>query len=387
MEQQSNNRTPLVSLCATFFNAERYIHRFLESGLNQTYRNIELILVDDQSTDKSEQVIREYAARDARVVYHKNATRVGLAESELMMFKLARGEFCMMVGADDWLSRGCIEAGVKTFSMHPEAAGVIPQGLWFAESPDGIFALGDQRFDDHLPPRAYSDHWFMAHLYKPRQLYMSALALVRSKDYVVAMQYYLDNYYYNLPESASPELRHFSKMAFGMDSVVFPEMLTRYKTVVFDSAMRYIKIGLPEGQANNLDLFHKSLGEVFKALWYQLRMLTAVYKQKWPQYFRGMKIFKGAEAILTVCSGFVRARFRFSFLRVGEHKQFVHDFFAQFSFFEIIVLFFYAGVMIFLRPIFFFKRKFVQKQKVDRDLGEIFNRENFFDKERRFSSN
>lgn len=151
-----NSTNPKVSICVTFFNAERYIHRLIESCINQTYKNIELVLVDDESTDRSREIIQKYAAQDSRISYYLNEKRVGLAESELKMFRVARGDYSIMVGADDWIARNYVENGVRTFLAHPEAAGIIPQVLWFSELENGTFNLFDSRFDTFTPPRSFS---------------------------------------------------------------------------------------------------------------------------------------------------------------------------------------------------------------------------------------
>ena len=109
------NNDPLVSICVTFFNAGGLIRRILDSSLNQTYRNIEVVIVDDVSTDDSEKIISEYVARDKRVRYFRNTERIFIIKSLLKILELARGKFVIWPGADDWLSRDFIANGVRDF--------------------------------------------------------------------------------------------------------------------------------------------------------------------------------------------------------------------------------------------------------------------------------
>lgn len=385
--KNSYRKNPLVSICTTFFNADRYIHRLIESCLNQTYKNIELVIVDDASNDTSERIIHKYTTQDPRIVYYKNNERIGLAESELNMFQLAKGEFSMMVGADDWLARDYIENGTRTLLEHTDIAGVVPQLLCLAESHDGTFTVKDNRFYTFFPPKKYSAEWFIQRLYKPEQLYASAFALVRNKDYIRAMEYYLKRYYRNLPEFASDELRHFFKMAFGMDIVVFPEILTRYKAFVFDSSMLYIKVSLPDGQQNNLNIEYQSMDKIFKEAWYQSYVLKIIYKEKWSRFYKKMIIFKGADVLSTALIYFFRNKFRFSFLNIKNSKKNVRIFFNELSFIETIIATIYSVPMFAFRFFSFIKMKLIKKSNYNKKISLIFTKKNFLNSERFFLVN
>lgn len=66
------NKEPLINIIVPVYNTEKYIRKCLDSIVNQTYRNLEIILVDDGSTDSSGDICDEYAQIDARIkVIHK----------------------------------------------------------------------------------------------------------------------------------------------------------------------------------------------------------------------------------------------------------------------------------------------------------------------------
>ena len=117
---------PLVSICITFFNAEKFIKRALDSSLGQTYKNIEVVLLDDDSSDKSREIAMDYAARDPRVKYFRNKERTGTLNSLIKTVDLAKGDFVFWPGVDDWLSRDFAEKGVRHFLENPDIAGVAP---------------------------------------------------------------------------------------------------------------------------------------------------------------------------------------------------------------------------------------------------------------------
>lgn len=98
----------LVSVIVPVYNVERYLNRCVESILLQTYSNIEVILVDDGSTDKSGVMCDSFAASDARirVIHKKNG---GLSSARNEGLKRATGDFIAFVDSDDYISSTMIE--------------------------------------------------------------------------------------------------------------------------------------------------------------------------------------------------------------------------------------------------------------------------------------
>lgn len=98
----------LVSVIVPVFQAERYIDMCVNSILSQTYQNIEVILVDDGSTDQSAKKCDEYCAIDSRVtVIHKKNRGVAAARNTGLL--KSSGEFVMFVDSDDWIEADMIE--------------------------------------------------------------------------------------------------------------------------------------------------------------------------------------------------------------------------------------------------------------------------------------
>ena len=67
---------PLVSIIVPIYNVEEYLERCIDSIIKQTYKNLEIILVNDGSTDKSGQICEEYAKKDRRIVYISKKMKV-----------------------------------------------------------------------------------------------------------------------------------------------------------------------------------------------------------------------------------------------------------------------------------------------------------------------
>ena len=99
---------PLVSIIVPVYNVKPYLNRCVDSLLGQSYQNMELLLVDDGSTDGSETLCDEYAAQDARVrVLHKK--NGGLSDARNAGVDAAKGEYLSFVDGDDWVSPYYIE--------------------------------------------------------------------------------------------------------------------------------------------------------------------------------------------------------------------------------------------------------------------------------------
>lgn len=93
----------LVSIIVPVYNAEKYIERCINSIINQSYRNIELILVNDGSTDSSLEKIKRY---NAIIIDKKNG---GVSSARNEGLKAATGDYIMFVDSDDWLDSHCVE--------------------------------------------------------------------------------------------------------------------------------------------------------------------------------------------------------------------------------------------------------------------------------------
>ncbi|CRK80175.1 glycosyltransferase [Neobacillus massiliamazoniensis] len=99
---------PLISIIVPIYNVERYLDKCVESLINQTMKNIEIILVDDGSPDNCPKICDNYALRDNRInVIHKNNT--GLSDSRNVGLKIAKGDYILFVDSDDYINKKTCE--------------------------------------------------------------------------------------------------------------------------------------------------------------------------------------------------------------------------------------------------------------------------------------
>ncbi len=113
--------TPLVSVLMTAYNREKYIDEAIESVLASSYRNLELIVVDDCSTDRTVEIARTYAAKDDRVKVYVNEKNLGDYPNRNRAASLAQGEYIKYVDSDDVMFPSCLKKMVAPMIQFPEA--------------------------------------------------------------------------------------------------------------------------------------------------------------------------------------------------------------------------------------------------------------------------
>jgi glycosyltransferase involved in cell wall biosynthesis len=103
------------------YNGERSIRQALDSVLEQTYQNLEVIISDNASTDHTEAICLEYAARDQRIQYHRNAINLGVEANFRRVFELSSGDYFMWAAADDLRPATAVEDCVEVLLRNSHA--------------------------------------------------------------------------------------------------------------------------------------------------------------------------------------------------------------------------------------------------------------------------
>lgn len=113
----------LVSIIVPIYKVESYLRRCLDSIVNQTYTNLEIILVDDGSPDGSPQICDEYAAKDERIVviHKKNG---GLSDARNAGLGICKGEYISFVDSDDWIANSFVEKLIQVINQYKADIGV-----------------------------------------------------------------------------------------------------------------------------------------------------------------------------------------------------------------------------------------------------------------------
>ena len=101
-----------MSIVVPVYNAEKYLDQCVTSIMGQTYRHLEIILVNDGSTDHSLEICRKYAEIDERITVVEQINQ-GVVKARKTGVEAATGDFIGWADADDWLESGYIEGLVK----------------------------------------------------------------------------------------------------------------------------------------------------------------------------------------------------------------------------------------------------------------------------------
>jgi len=103
------NKKPYVSVVIPVFNAEEYLCQCLESVINQTLKEIEIICIDDKSTDSSLDILEKYAKKDKRITIIRNELNLKAGESRNRGLRIASGEYIHFLDADDYMVNDAYE--------------------------------------------------------------------------------------------------------------------------------------------------------------------------------------------------------------------------------------------------------------------------------------
>jgi glycosyltransferase involved in cell wall biosynthesis len=112
---------PRVTVGVAVFNGEPFIVETLDSLLKQTFRDFEIVISDNASTDQTEQICREYVVRDSRIRYYRSDVNRGAAWNHNRVFELARGEYFKWNSADDVCAPEFLDRCVAALDQNPDA--------------------------------------------------------------------------------------------------------------------------------------------------------------------------------------------------------------------------------------------------------------------------
>ena len=145
-----NSSSPKVSIGLPVYNGERYLPLALDSLLAQDFTDFEIILCDNTSQDRSEEICRTYADRDSRIRYYRNEKNIGAAPNYNRVLELARANYFKWMAHDDVCLSGFLRRCVETMDLAPPAVVLVYP---FCDLIDGNGKILEQA-PDRLETRA-----------------------------------------------------------------------------------------------------------------------------------------------------------------------------------------------------------------------------------------
>lgn len=135
---------PIVSIGLPVFNGEKYLSQALDSLLGQTFFDFELIVSDNASTDRTDQICREYQRKDPRIIYRRQSENKGAAANYNYVFQLSKASYFKWAAADDLCCPEMLEQCVTILDTHPDIVLCYPKTNIIDEHGHVIRAYDDQ---------------------------------------------------------------------------------------------------------------------------------------------------------------------------------------------------------------------------------------------------
>ena len=158
---------PLISVIIPVYNVEKYIQRSIESIQKQTYQNLQIIIVDDCSTDKTFPILEKIKNQDERIVLLKNETNSKIVHSLNYALKFAKGDYIARMDGDDISSNNRIEMLFNFLKENKEYSLVGSNVYTINESSEIIgcnnFAISEKVIDKTLKYNSPILHIWLAH--------------------------------------------------------------------------------------------------------------------------------------------------------------------------------------------------------------------------------
>lgn len=173
------NRKPIVTVGMPVRNGEPYLSEAIESILNQSFGDFELIVSDNASTDATADICTSFAAHDARVRYRRNVHNLGASANYNLVFSQAKGRYFKWAAHDDLCKPQFIESCVDVLERRPDVTITCPRSL-FIDAAGKIIRPGASSLslDCATPARRFST--MVSNLIRSTDTYWSIFGLIRS---------------------------------------------------------------------------------------------------------------------------------------------------------------------------------------------------------------
>jgi glycosyltransferase involved in cell wall biosynthesis len=303
--------SPAVSVVICAYNAEHYLSRSIESILNQTYKNLEVVVVDDASTDYTTSVAEEWAGKDKRVSLVKQKVNGGLANTRMTGLANTKYELIVYIDADDVALPSMLEKQVAAMHSDTNVLGVATYAYYIGQEETDI--LGVQK----IGPKSKEEYFY---LYNNNKLvFLPATTLCRKSDVLAAGGFRVEGFsledgirYQDYCDDLDLWCRMSDLSNTGRYFITVPEPLFLYRkntnslsaknVFAMQNKMRWIKDclkrrrgGLPERDLNE---FQQSASAMQKFSNYRSDYAALIYKKAGfcvlrGQYLRAVPLFTG----------------------------------------------------------------------------------------------
>ncbi len=149
------NNEPKVSIGLAVYNGEKYLDEAIQSILSQTFEDFELVISDNASTDKTDEICKSYLAVDSRIRYHRNETNIGGANNENLTFKLSRGQYFRLAAHDDVCGPDLLKRLVQALDENPQVVLALTSIMRINENGEQIEVVKRENATQGSPSKRF----------------------------------------------------------------------------------------------------------------------------------------------------------------------------------------------------------------------------------------
>lgn len=173
---------PLVSILIPVYNTEKYVAEAIESALNQTYKNIEIVIVDDGSTDRSWEIIESYREKYPNIIKTFKQENKGACAARNKAFELSTGQYIQYLDSDDLLAPDKIEHQIKYFDGSGEDELVV-FGNWIVFKNNRLYPTDIEYFpDETLKKNLTPIEWFILNKSAYTSIWLTPRELIKKSN-------------------------------------------------------------------------------------------------------------------------------------------------------------------------------------------------------------
>lgn len=144
----NSNDNPLVSICIPTVDRAHLIKYSVLSALNQTYQNLQIIILNNASTDETEDIVKKIIRNNTKVEYYTNDQRLTIADNWNKLISFAKGEYIMILGDDDMIHPNFVSIALDTYKCHSNTAFVYSRAIHYSPNTGKSFIMFGEDVDE-----------------------------------------------------------------------------------------------------------------------------------------------------------------------------------------------------------------------------------------------
>lgn len=134
---------PVITVGIPVYNEEKYLAATIESALNQTLKNISIVIADNYSTDSSYEIAKRYAERDSRITVFRHGKNIGIPGNFKFTLSKSGTKYFIWLGAHDLLKPYYLERGIKFLELNKKVLMAYPRAEW-VDQEDNFISILDE---------------------------------------------------------------------------------------------------------------------------------------------------------------------------------------------------------------------------------------------------